>query len=591
MQKGDYLYTLRANQVITQHDQTKPLFLYLPFQSVHQPIQVPKVYEDMYKNIENKGRRQFSGMVTAMDDAIGNVINTLKKTGMYNETLIIFTSDNGGWPKYFGNNYPLRGSKTTIYEGGTRAATFIHGTMLKKTGYTYSGMMHAVDWMPTIVSAAGGTPVPGIDGLNQWPSLLNGSESKRSEFIYNLDDLPPPFCVGHAAIRSGDYKLIQGFPGPYPGWYKPPQYDGEDVVEDKRFNRTYGDYQLFNLKDDPNEHEDLSLKKGEILKQLLAKMNKYREDMVAANFPNLDPKSSPTNYNGFWSPGWCVQGKPPHILFIVADDLGWNDVGFRNPDIKSPNIDKLAKEGVKKCVYVWNHGAIFPEQATCAPLNFTYLPQQLKQLGYATHMIGNFFLPFKFNRNLQIIIKYSMVTAMDDAIGNIINTLKKTGMYNETLIIFTADNGGWPQFFGNNYPLRGSKVTVYEGGTRASAFIHGTMLKKTGYTYNGMLHAVDWMPTIVSAAGGTPASGIDGLNQWPSLLDGSESKRTEFIYNLDDKLPAITGHAAIRSGDYKLIQGYPGPYPGWYKPPQYVGEDIVEDKTLNMIQMNMKICH
>ncbi|KAJ8314190.1 hypothetical protein KUTeg_008751, partial [Tegillarca granosa] len=312
-----YLYTLRANQVITQHDQTKPLFLYLPFQSVHQPIQVPKVYEDMYKNIENKGRRQFSGMVTAMDDAIGNVINTLKKTGMYNETLIIFTSDvsakhyhnslklNGGWPKYFGNNYPLRGSKTTIYEGGTRAAAFIHGTMLKKTGYTYSGMMHAVDWMPTIVSAAGGTPVPGIDGLNQWPSLLNGSESKRSEFIYNLDDLPPPFCVGHAAIRSGDYKLIQGFPGPYPGWYKPPQYDGEDVVEDKRFNRTYGDYQLFNLKDDPNEHEDLSLKKGDILKQLLAKMNKYREDMVAANFPNLDPKSSPTNYNGFWSPGWC----------------------------------------------------------------------------------------------------------------------------------------------------------------------------------------------------------------------------------------------------------------------------------------------
>ncbi|KAJ8314189.1 hypothetical protein KUTeg_008750 [Tegillarca granosa] len=68
----------------------------------------------------------------------------------------------------------------------------------------------------------------------------------------------------------------------------------------------------------------------------------------------------------------------------------WNDVGFRNPDIKSPNIDKLAREGV--ILDQSYHGVILPQQAACAPLNFTYLPQQLKQLGYATHIVGKWHL-------------------------------------------------------------------------------------------------------------------------------------------------------------------------------------------------------
>ncbi|KAJ8314187.1 hypothetical protein KUTeg_008748 [Tegillarca granosa] len=335
-------------------------------------------------------------------------------------------------------------------------------------------------------------------------------------------------------------------------------------------------------------------------------MNKYKEDMIPANFPKNDPDSLPTELQRILESRMTlqlvyifliyictfytgVQGKPPHILFIVADDLGWNDVGFRNPDIKSPNIDKLAREGV-----ILDQAYVQP---VCSPSRNAFMSGmypfksglQLKQLGYATHMIGKWHLgmckwectptyrgfdtfygyyngaedyynytylytlraeqliiqhdkskPFFFKKkkrkkNIHVYI-LGMVTAMDDAIGDIINILKQTGMYNETLIVFTADNGGWPQFFGNNYPLRGSKLTVYEGGTRASAFIHGTMLKKTGYTY---------------------IPGIDGVNQWPSLLNGSESKRTEFIYNLDDKLLPLNGHAAIRSGNYKLIQDDP----------------------------------
>ncbi|XP_041378172.1 flavin-containing monooxygenase 5-like isoform X2 [Gigantopelta aegis] len=150
------LFASVATDIINRHNKSRPLFLYLPFQAVHEPIEVPKRYEDMYPNIQNEGRRKFSGMVSALDEAVGNVTSALKQNGMLDDTLIFFTADNGGWIPYYGNNYPLRGGKLTVYEGGTRAVAFINGRGLKKPGTVYDGMMHAIDWMPTIIAAAGG---------------------------------------------------------------------------------------------------------------------------------------------------------------------------------------------------------------------------------------------------------------------------------------------------------------------------------------------------------------------------------------------------------------------------------------------------
>ncbi|OWF52332.1 arylsulfatase B-like [Mizuhopecten yessoensis] len=311
-----YVYADRARKVISQHDKSKPFYLYFPFQSVHEPIEVPVSYENMYSNIKNEGRRKYSGMVTAMDDLVGNVTAALKENGMYDETLFVFTADNGGWPLFHGNNYPLRGGKITIYEGGTRATAFISGKGLEKTGYTYNGMMHAVDWMPTILSAAGGTPEKDIDGLDQWESLRTGAPSKRTEFIYNLDDMNPPL-QGHAAIRVGDYKLIEGYPGLYPGWYKPEtetinlQTKKNDIntTNDERYakqgNVQWLGRELYNLKDDPYEHHDLSLSHWDIAEELSKKMAEYHKQMIPANSPKGSAASNPQNFDGYWSPGWC----------------------------------------------------------------------------------------------------------------------------------------------------------------------------------------------------------------------------------------------------------------------------------------------
>ncbi|OWF53589.1 arylsulfatase B-like [Mizuhopecten yessoensis] len=306
--KGTYStfqYSARARELMSKHNASQPFFLYLPFQSVHEPIMVPVEYENMYKHIQNKGRRQFSGMVTAMDDAIGNVTQALKDYDLYNDTLIIFTSDNGGWPSLYGNNFPLRGSKITIYEGGTRVTSFVHGAGLKKSGYTYDGMMHAVDWNPTILSAAGGEPDSGIDGISQWENLKSNGSSPRTEFIYNLDDLAP-YQNGHAAIRMGDYKLVVGYPGLYPGWYPTPTNTNAVKIREVPFDgKENNKTQLFNLKDDPNEYYDLSEELPHVVEKLRSRMAEYHAQMVPANFPKDSAAANPLNYNGYWSPGWC----------------------------------------------------------------------------------------------------------------------------------------------------------------------------------------------------------------------------------------------------------------------------------------------
>lgn len=313
------LYATRAEYIISKHDKSKPLFLYLPYQSVHEPLEVPPEFEALYPNIKTKGRRKFCGMVTALDAAIGRVIEALQKKGLYDDTIFFFTPDNGGWIPYHGNNWPLRGGKITIWEGGTRTAGFVSGARLQKTDYSYEGMMHAVDWHPTILEAAGIESDPDIDGISQWKSISTGQASQRTEFIYNLDDWNPP-TEGHAAIRVGDYKLISGYPGHDSGWY-PPDKEHQTYTDSEewynRFNVEGSDYmerikadnvsqyKLFNLKDDPTEHNDLAKAMPDVVAKLVQRMGEYHKQMVPAKNPPADPKSNPKYFGDVWTPGWC----------------------------------------------------------------------------------------------------------------------------------------------------------------------------------------------------------------------------------------------------------------------------------------------
>ena len=111
-----HLFAERAVEIINESvNNSSPLFLYLAFQSVHSPLQVPEQYEKPYENIENKDRRTYCGMVSALDEAIGNITAALKENNMDKNTIIYFTADNGGQTKNGGNNFPLRGNKVLYF--------------------------------------------------------------------------------------------------------------------------------------------------------------------------------------------------------------------------------------------------------------------------------------------------------------------------------------------------------------------------------------------------------------------------------------------------------------------------------------------
>ncbi|XP_078610510.1 arylsulfatase B-like [Branchiostoma floridae x Branchiostoma japonicum] len=283
-QYGPYFFTDRVVDKIENHPTEQPLFMYLPFQNVHRPLDVPDKYRDMYPD-ENGDRKTLLGMVSALDDNVGRIVEAMKDAGLWDNTLLIFSTDNGGWPENAGNNDPFKGGKFTLWEGGTRGVAFVHGNMLEKTGYTNNEMIHAVDWFPTILAAAGGTPGRGIDGMNQLDTILKGEKSPRDEFVYNIDEEIPSLKQG--AIRVGDYKLIDGYVG-----------------KDDNGRPEVGTW-LFNLKEDPTETTNLAASMPTKLKEMQARLEDYKLSMVPAINPRRNPRSLPIYWDGAWSPGWC----------------------------------------------------------------------------------------------------------------------------------------------------------------------------------------------------------------------------------------------------------------------------------------------
>ena len=256
--RGSYSTTLfseRAVSLVRAHDAAEPLFMWLAYQGVHAPAQVPRAYEDAYNgSIADAHRLTFGGMLSAVDEGIGNVTAALRANGnMLADTLFIFTTDNGGpvpdtpGGDYVGSrNAPLKGGKHSIWEGGTRGVALVHSPSTglipaARRGSAYNGLMHGSDWFATVARVAGADVPPAVaaslDGFDQWdairamvaakPSsssgrlLLSGSSgssgfgSPRSEVLYGQhDDAPNHSSPFDDAIRDAEgWKLIYGWGG------------------------------------------------------------------------------------------------------------------------------------------------------------------------------------------------------------------------------------------------------------------------------------------------------------------------------------------------------------------------------------------
>jgi len=329
-----FLFTTEAVKVVEAHDPKKePLFLYLAYQAVHAPAESPKEYQEPYKAMGLTGTRLvYAGMIACMDEGIGNVTSALDKKGMLDNTLLIFTTDNGGpsetCAKQGSSNYPLRGSKCSIWEGGTRGVSTIwSGRGDFGTTTDFQSLMHAADWMPTLAEATGVTcpTCKPWDGVSQWGQLKGTNKTAaRDHIYYGVTD----FQVGYhgPAVRQGCYKLING-DGGKPGLWPNAANDTiflEEVTSDPSFlvntlplppnkNETL----LFNVCDDEGEHHALDDKDPANVKIINSLMtivlDHWATGVPACHSSNKCPgytpgcsKGSPTTVNGtkVWVP-WC----------------------------------------------------------------------------------------------------------------------------------------------------------------------------------------------------------------------------------------------------------------------------------------------
>ncbi|KAK7076345.1 hypothetical protein SK128_003349 [Halocaridina rubra] len=224
------LFTEEAVDVIMKHNTSQPLFLYLAHLAVHSgnpyaPLQAPKEIVEKFLYIEDENRRKFAGMLWKLDESVGRVVEALDAQHMLQNSIILFTTDNGGPAAGFNtnaaSNWPLRGVKASMWEGGIRGAGFLWSPYIQNPGRISQQMVHITDWLPTLVSAAGGDikKLGNIDGIDQWYILVHDYLSLRKEFLVNID----PILDG-AAIRVGDWKLMfhpQGYGSHWDGWFGP----------------------------------------------------------------------------------------------------------------------------------------------------------------------------------------------------------------------------------------------------------------------------------------------------------------------------------------------------------------------------------
>ncbi|MFN2507216.1 MAG: arylsulfatase, partial [Chthoniobacterales bacterium] len=178
-----HLISREAQRLIRQQPAGKPLFLYVAFNGVHSPHQVPEQYTKAYGNLHGV-RRKVAGMISAVDEAIGQIVAALEEKRQ--NTLIIFSSDNGGpRPGKVAMNTPLRAGKGTIYEGGMRVCATATWPEKISAGAVIKEPMHVIDWYPTLLKLGGASleqKLP-VDGLDVWPMLTSGAKTPHDAIL------------------------------------------------------------------------------------------------------------------------------------------------------------------------------------------------------------------------------------------------------------------------------------------------------------------------------------------------------------------------------------------------------------------------
>ena len=270
--EGEYLTDREGDEAVRfiRQNKDKPFFLYMAHYAVHTPIQAKKDLTEKYRDKPRYGQKNpaYAAMIESVDDAVGEICSVLDELNLTQNTLVIFTSDNGGLSGVT-NNAPLRAGKGFPYEGGVRVPVIIRWPGVIKRGTVSHEPVTSVDYFPTICRTAG-VPLPGdrdIDGVSLVEHLKSGGASKlsRDAIFWHFPHYRGGI-VPYSIIRAGDWKLIK-------------RYEGKT-------------FELFNLKTDLSEKNDVSQQLPEKVKELDAKLSGWLR-ATGAKMPRQNPAYQP----------------------------------------------------------------------------------------------------------------------------------------------------------------------------------------------------------------------------------------------------------------------------------------------------------
>ena len=234
----DLLFAQEAVRVVSNHPTNQSLFLYMAWGSPHAPDQSPASYQAL-TNVSAASnaplahlcgvqkRRAVLGMVAVLDRAHSLLISALQQRGLWNDTIFVFLSDNGGDqpvrslpPRQmcandqFTFNYPLRGGKYSWWEGGIRTVSFIYAPKYFSTqGNVFSNLISIADWRPTLLSAAGLQDTADLpDAVNQWDNLVGVTETPARNGIVHQVWVELGRFAAVKMINGKLWKFIRGWP-------------------------------------------------------------------------------------------------------------------------------------------------------------------------------------------------------------------------------------------------------------------------------------------------------------------------------------------------------------------------------------------
>ncbi len=306
---GRYLTDLFTDEAVgfIERHRARPFFLHLAYNAPHTPLQCPAEDERLFADAAelNPGVRSVYAMVHRMDRGIERVMDALERFGLEENTLVVFTSDNGpqfALPDDFfapHDRFPLerfncgfRGAKGQVYEGGIRVPAIIRWPGRVQEGGRHDGLVHGCDWFPTLLAAAGVPPFAEqrLDGRNVWPELAgNAHGTVPARFWQWSRYVPRVDC--NAAVRDGPWKLVrpaiqEAMQISDTHWLRVAMYEPERFIRDgllspppRRDVPSPPPVQLFHMEDDPEEKNNLAALHPDRVSQLQRRLETWFEEV------------------------------------------------------------------------------------------------------------------------------------------------------------------------------------------------------------------------------------------------------------------------------------------------------------------------